>query len=296
MSHPAEPAAAIATEASAPTDLQRLMARFSIETTPRGAQKVADFREHLPAGTLVYVTALPGSDFQETLATCRRLRAEGMEPVPHLTARSIANEAALRERLDRITSEAGVQRVLLLGGADREPAGEFEDSATLLETGWFDRFGIRSIGIAGHPEGSPDIERLLLREYGFRKIRYAQASGIELYLVTQFVFEAAPLVAWVRRIRDDGNTLPVVVGLPGPATLKSLIGHATNCGVGASMKFLTKQARNVTKLLSLQAPDALVADIAAQVRQEPALGIAGIHLFTLGAFAPTASWARSQAA
>jgi methylenetetrahydrofolate reductase (NADPH) len=273
----------------------RLMSNFSIETTPRGALKVADFREHLLPGTWVYVTSLPGSDFMETLKTCKRLRDEGMEPVPHFAARSIPDEKALREYLDRATSEAGVTRVLTLGGADREPAGAFEDSATMLETGLFGHFGIESIGIAGHPEGSPDIERLLLREFGFRKIQYAQASGIQMYLVTQFVFEAKPLVDWVERIRREGNRLPVVVGIPGPASLKSLIGHASNCGVGASMKFLTKQARNVQKLLSLQAPDALARDIAHHAQRSPHLGIAGIHMFTLGAFPVTAEWARGMA-
>lgn len=269
----------------------RLMGDFSIETTPRGALKVADFREHLKPGTWVYVTALPGSDFMDTLKTCKRLKEEGMEPVPHFAARGIPDEKTLGEYLDRATSDAGVTRVLALGGADREPAGDFEDSASMLETGLFGRYGIKSIGIAGHPEGSPDIERLLLREYGFRKIRYAESSGIQMYLVTQFVFEVGPLVDWVQRIRHEGNKLPVVVGLPGPASLKSLIGHATNCGVGASMKFLTKQARNVTKLLTLQSPDQLVRDIAEEVRLKPELGIAGIHMFTLGAFPVTAQWA-----
>lgn len=271
------------------------MRPFSIETTPRAALKVADFREHLKPGTWVYVTALPGSDFADTLRTCKRLRDEGMEPVPHFAARSIADEKTLADHLDRAASEAGVQRVLALGGADREPAGVFEDSATMIETGLFARYGIRSIGIAGHPEGSPDIERLMLREFGLRKIRYAESSGMEMYLVTQFVFEVQPLIDWVARIRAEGNPLPVVVGIPGPASLKSLIGHATNCGVGASMTFLTKQARNVTKLLTLQTSDQLVRDVAQQAQQRPELGIAGLHVFTLGAFPATASWASNAA-
>lgn len=282
-------------QSTATGDVAHLMGNFSIETTPKGALKIADFREHLRPGTWVYVTSLPGSDFMDSLKTCQRLKDEGMEPVPHFTARSIPDEKTLREYLDRATTEAGVQRVLALGGADREPAGVFEDSAQMIETGLFGHFGIQSIGIAGHPEGSPDIERLLLREFGYRKIRYAETSGIQMYLVTQFVFEAQPLFDWVARIRSDGNQLPVVVGIPGPASLKSLIGHATNCGVGASMSFLTKQAKNVTRLLSLQAPDRLVRDLALHVRQHPQLGISGIHMFTLGAFPATAEWACGQA-
>jgi methylenetetrahydrofolate reductase (NADPH) len=272
----------------------RLLRDFSIETTPRGALKVDDFREHLASGTRVYVTSLPGSDFSDTLRTCVRLRSEGMEPVPHFTARSIADENTLSDYLDRATSEAGVRHVLALGGADREPAGNFEDSAQMIETGLFGRYGIQSIGIAGHPEGSPDIERLALRDFGLRKIRYARDAGIQMYLVTQFIFDAKPLLDWVTRIRGDGNSLPVIVGVPGPASLKALIGHATNCGVGASMNFLTRQARHVSKLLSLQTPDELVEQVAQQAQKNPELGIAGLHLFTLGSFAVTADWARNR--
>lgn len=271
--------------------ITRLMSRFTIETTPKGATRIARFGDHLPAGSQVYVTSLPGSDFNETLATCKRLADEGMQAVPHFAARSIASKDVLRGYLDRATSEAGVKAVLALGGADREPAGEFEDSAAMLETGLFDRYGIQSIGIAGHPEGSPDIERIFLRDYGRRKIRYAELTGAHMYMVTQFVFEAQPLIDWIERVRSEGNALPLVVGIPGPASLKSLIGHATNCGVGPSMKFLTKQARNVHKLLMLQTPDKLVRDLARYADTHPEVGISGIHVFTLGAFPITARWA-----
>lgn len=272
-----------------------LMGNFTIETTPKGATKIANFQEHLPTGTKVYVTSLPGSDFGETLATCKRLSDEGMQPVPHFTARSMPSLAVLRGHIDRAVSEAGVKAVLALGGADREPAGEFEDSASMLETGLFDRYGIKSIGIAGHPEGSPDIERIFLREYGQRKIRYAELTGAQMYMVTQFVFEAQPVIDWIERVRSEGNQLPLVVGIPGPASLKSLIGHATNCGVGPSIKFLTKQARNVHKLLMLQTPDVLVRDLSRYAGANPQAAIGGIHMFTLGAFATTAKWASDLA-
>ena len=269
-----------------------LMKNFSIETTPKGATKISNFSEHLMAGTKVYVTSLPGSDFNETIATCRGFHEEGMQPVPHFTARSIPSQEKLREYIDRMTSEAGVKHILALGGADREPAGEFEDSAAMLETGLFDKYGIKSIGIAGHPEGSPDIEKVFLREYGQRKIRYAELTDSEMYMVTQFVFEAQPIVDWIERVRNEGNPLPLVVGIPGPASLKSLLGHASNCGVGPSIKFLTKQAKNVHKLLMLQTPDRLVEQLAQYANEHPHINIRGVHMFTLGAFSTTARWAQ----
>lgn len=272
-----------------------LMGEYSIEVTPKGAQKIEDFSAHLSPGTKVYVTALPGGDFEETLATCKRLTLQGMQPIPHFTARGLPSKQVLRDRIERVTSEAGVIEVLALGGADREAQGEFEDSADMLDTGLFDQFGIKTIGIAGHPEGSPDIERLLLREYGMRKIRYAELTGASMYMITQFVFEAQPVIDWIERVRDEGNQLPLRVGIPGPATLKSLIGHATNCGVGPSIAFLSKQAKSVHKLLMQQTPDGLVRDLSEYVAANPEIGISGLHMFTLGAFATTAKWASDVA-
>ena len=49
--------------------------------------------------------------------------------------------------------DVGVKQVLVIGGS-REPIGSFDSSIQILETGFFD--GIK-IGIAGHPEGSPDM-------------------------------------------------------------------------------------------------------------------------------------------
>lgn len=268
----------------------QLMQHFSIETTPNSAQKVDDFSKHLPAGTCVYVTSLPDTDFSTTLNTCIRLKNEGMNPVPHFTARSIQDANDLETRIRRTTEEAGVNRVLVLAGADKVPRGEFSDSISLLETGLFDRYGIKSIGIAGHPEGSPDIDHPLLRQHGELKIDYAEVTDSSMYLVTQFVFEADPVIRWIERIRREGNQLPVHVGIPGIATLKTLIGHAKACGIGASMKVLTRQAKNIHKLLLPQSPDRLVRELAQQMVEKPDLNIAALHMFPLGGFVKTSDW------
>lgn len=272
------------------------MRGFSIETTPKGAANVADFRDYLAEGTWVYVTSLPGSDFQTTVATCKRLAAETMVPVPHFTARSIRNAKVLADRLDRVTNEAGVSRVLAIGGADDEVAGEFPDTMSMLETRLFEKYGIRSIGLAGHPEDSPSLERSKIREHAYRKIDYATTTSVEMYIVTQFAFEAQPVIDFAERIRAVGNPLRLVVGLPGVASLKSLIRHAQNCGVGASMKFLTAKARDLHKLLSLEAPDQQVADLATYVEAHPESNISGVHIYPLGGFIKSAEWARDKAA
>lgn len=277
-------------------NVTQFMQRFTIETTPRGAKSVSDFRDHVAEGTLVYVTSLPGSDFRDIVGTCRRLSKEGMVPVPHITARAVADTSVLDERLDQVTSEAGVKRILAIAGSDRTARGEFPDTISMLETGLFDKYDIQSIGVAGHPEDIPGLERMRILEHEARKLSFARATGIDIYIVTQFVFEATPVIEFVERVRSIGNELPIIVGLPGLATVKSLIRHAKACGIGPSMQFMTRGARGLRKLLSVQEPDQLVLRIANYRAANPDCGIDGVHIFPFGGFEKSASWANAVAA
>ena len=272
-----------------------LLSGFTTETTPGAAAKIADYRAYLRPGATVFITFLPGSSFADTVAVAVRLRREGLNPVPHFAARSIPSRAFLDENLARLTGEAGVDQALLIGGALNQPLGEFSNTMELLDTGLFDRYGVGRIGIAGHPEGSPDIPDVQIRAALAWKNAFAERTGASLYVVTQFCFEAAPVIAWDKRIRADGNRLPVYIGIPGLASLKALIGHAKACGVGPSMRFLTRQARNVAKLLTVTAPDRLVAGLAAYRATDPRCGIHGVHVYPLGGLGKSARWAQAVA-
>ena len=270
-----------------------LLSGFTTETTPGAAGKIADYRAHLRPGATVSVTFLPGSDFADTVAVAARLRREGFNPVPHLAARSIPSRAFLEEGLVRLVGDAGVDQALLIGGGLDRPLGEFSDTMQLLDTGLFDKHGIARLGVAGHPEGSPDIADAQTRAALAWKNAFAERTGASLYVVTQFCFEAAPVIAWDKRIQAEGNRLPVHVGLPGLATLKALIGHARACGVGPSMRYLTRQARNVAKLLTVSAPDRLVTALATYRATDPGCGIRGVHLYPLGGLKKSARWAQA---
>src|SRR3546814_18388972 len=84
-------------------------------------------------------------------------------------------------------------------------------------------------------------------------------------------------------MRAAGNRLPIHIGVPGLATIKTLINHAKACGVGPSMRFLTRQARNVAKLLTVNAPDRLLLDLARYQAYDPDCGIARVHVSPPGA-------------
>ena len=266
------------------------MTGFTAETTPGSAAKIPDYRDHLRPGMVVYITFLPDSDLDDTIAIAKRLKDEGFLPVPHIAARSIPNAAYLDDKLARLVGEVGLEQVLVIGGALDSPLGDFSDTMQLLETGLFDKHGIRKFGVAGHPEGSPDISDEAIAGALKWKNDFAERSGAELYLVTQFCFEAGPVIAWDRRIQAEGNRLPIHIGVPGLATIKTLIGHAKACGIGPSMRFLTRQARNLTKLMTVSAPDRLITDLAAYQASDLNCGIAGVHMYPLGGLRRSAKW------
>lgn len=267
-----------------------LVADFSIEITPASAAKHAALADLLPAGTRVYIAFVPGEDHRSVAATAARVRGEGLIPVPHFPARSIVDLAQLDDYLRRVTAEAGVDEVLVIGGGIDLPRGAFSGTGALLETGLFEAYGIGTIGLAGHPEGQRELSAPGAATTLEHKLAYAKQTSAEVRLVTQFMFEAEPLVAWERMIRAAGNHLPIHVGVPGPATVKSLLNYARLCGVGNSMRVLTRQAGNLFKLASLSYPDALIAALAWHRATDPDSRIERLHFYPFGGLARTARW------
>ncbi len=267
-----------------------LFSDFSIETTPTQADRLGDFRDCLPAGTTVSVTHLPRSDLADTIRTCALLRSQGFDPVPHIAARSIAGRRALEDMLAKCNGECGVDEVLVIAGGIDKPVGPYENSMQLLETGLFDRFGIKRIGVAGHPEGSPDIPDQRIIEALKWKAGFAERTGAELYIVTQFFFEAAPLFDWERRLRAAGFDIPIRVGFPGPATLRGLIGYARACGIGPSMRVLLRRASLLTGLSKIETPSRLAVDIAGHVSSHSGCLITRAHIYPLGGIGRAARW------
>jgi methylenetetrahydrofolate reductase (NADPH) len=277
------------------TDLTSLLADFSVETTPTSATKVANFADHLAPGTVVNVTFLPGSDPADTVAVSKRLRDEGFVPVPHVAARSVTDSAMLDAFLGRLKDEAGVTQALVIGGGLDKPKGAFGSTMELLETGLFQAHGITKIGVAGHPEGSPDIPEAALKEALIWKNRFAAEHGLDLYIETQFCFDAEAIIAWDKKIQGWGNTLPIHLGVPGLATLKTLLKFAQMSGIGPSIRVLTRQARNIAKLMMVQAPDRLMMDLAAYKANDPDCMIEKLHFYPFGGLAKTAEWANTVA-
>lgn len=276
--------------------IARAGANWSIEVTPAGATKVDSFGDALAAGTDVNVTFLPGSDPADTAKVAARLRDEGMHPIPHIAARSIHDRAQLDSMLKALRAEASVDEVLIIGGGVDKPVGDFASSMDILETGLIQDHGIGKIGVSGHPEGSPDIPTDALAHALAWKNEFAKKEGLDLYIETQFCFEAEQVLAWERDIRGAGNELPIRIGIPGPATIKTLFRFAQISGIGPSMRFIQKQAKNVAKLLTVQAPDVLLSQLAEGMANDEGCLLAHFHYYPFGGFAKTAAYASAVAA
>ena len=275
--------------------IQKAAAHWSIEVTPTGATKIDSFSDCLKPGTTVNVTFLPGSDPMETVAVAERLHNEGMRPVPHLAARSLRDVDQLESLLAAFISRCGVNEVLLIGGGVDHPVGAFSDSMQVLETGLIQRSGISNVGIAGHPEGSPDITQSEITDALAAKNALAKRDGLNMYIETQFCFEAEIVLAWEREVRAAGNVLPIRIGVPGPATIKTLFRFAQISGIGPSMRFVSKQARNVAKLMTVQSPHLLLAGLAAGMSADPDCLIQHFHFYPFGGFVKTAAYASAVA-
>ena len=266
---------------------------YSIEVMPRTAEKVENFRDLLPAGTRVYIAHIEGTPIDEMVATAKRLRAEGFEPMPHFPARIIRDKAMLADWIARYKAEADVKQALLLAGGVSQPAGELTSSMDLIETGLFD--GFERLHVAGHPEGNKDIDPDGSDRNVMAALRWKQAfrdrTDAKMALATQFCFDAGPVIDWVNRLNAEGIDIPVHIGVAGPAKLQTLIKFAIACGVGPSLKVLQKRAMDVTKLLMPYEPTEFVGALAAHKAANPNFGIESVHFFPLGGIKTNATWA-----
>ena len=190
------------------------MEGFSIEATRPSDADIAALAT-LKRGARVYLSAVPNRPAHESLGAAILVRAAGFEPVPHVAVRNFAGIAALDDFLARLNGEAGVTHVLVIAG-DRAECGPLRRALDAIDGGALRRRGIRTIGIAGYPEGHPRIGEVELNRALGEKIAAAEATGLAVEIVTQFCFNAGAILDFLARLRAFGFEHPVRVGLAGP--------------------------------------------------------------------------------
>ena len=237
---------------------------FSIEIGPKTNL------DTLPGLKDVYITMLPGGDFKETAQQAINLVKKGFNPVPHFPARSMENEAQLKEYVT-MCKDGGVKQALVIGGG-REPTGKFDSSFQLLETGYFEKM---KIGIAGHPEGSPDISDEVLEKAMIDKKPYAD------YIVTQWLMQSEPIIDFISK-----QSVPVHVGITGPMKISSLIKFANIVGAKNSINFIKSNFSRAIDLLKPKDPNDLVDKIKEHTKH--------FHIYTFGGLKETNNWLKEN--
>ncbi|HEY1659207.1 MAG TPA: methylenetetrahydrofolate reductase [Candidatus Sulfotelmatobacter sp.] len=284
------------TYAPAAPSLADMLRGFSIELNPGDKKIVQTAVAGLAPGTQVFLTWVPGVNPMNMIGAAAKLRRAGLLPVPHIAARHLASSAQLRQLADCLANEAGVDRILIVGGDCAEPVGPFDSTLAVLQTEVFQQAGIRRIGIGGFPEGNPSIPDGVLDEALDAKLRFGRSHGLDLFIVTQFCFTAEPIVKWLKRIRGSGIDVPVRVGLAGPASLITLTRYAIRCGIGNSLHVLTENP-TFARLLTEKGPEPIIRGIAAASSDGAIpLGIAGLHFFVFGGFSKTVDWIQTHRA
>lgn len=267
---------------------------YSLEVVPNSAAKIESFAEILPKQTRVYVAHLEKENIETMVKTAKRLSDEGFTVMPHIPARIVKDKATLSDWISMYQNEAGVTEALLLAGGSAKPVGDYDSSIQLIESGLFDKAGFKRLHIAGHPEGSKDIDP----DGGFKNVskalswkqEYSNRTDASMAIATQFCFDADIVRTWANKIKEDGIDIPIHIGIAGPAKLQTLLKFSVECGIGASMKVLTKRAKDITKLLLPYKPTAMLEELAEYKSGDPDLNIKQVHFFPIGGIRQTTDW------
>ena len=259
---------------------------FSIEVTPRAAAKIDNFADLIPEGTLIYIAHIEGTPIKEMVATAKKINEQGFSPMPHFPARIIKDKNVLQDWISEYQNEANVKNGLLIAGGANKPYGEYDSSIQLIESELFDKANFQNLHIAGHPEGSMDIDpdgsTKNVDQALSWKNEFSKRTDAKMAITTQFSFDADSVISWANNLKKSGIDIPIHIGIAGPAKLQTLLKYSIECGVGASIKIIQKRAMDLTKLLLPYKPTTIITDLANYKANNPSFNIEKVHFFPLG--------------
>jgi methylenetetrahydrofolate reductase (NADPH) len=264
----------------------------SLEVTQPTPAEIEEIASILPAGTEIFISDIPRRSFADAAQACALLTATGLVPVPHIAVRRMESAAALEQLIGDCTDRGGARKVMLVAGDYDVPAGPYGDVAAVLEACALQRFGIREVFVAGYPEGHPRISTAVLKDALERKRDLLRAQGIGERVVTQFGFDGDAMVRFILLLRQNGIHSPVLVGMAGPATAKTLARFAIRCGVRTVSRHLVRNGSRISGSLLNDGPEQLLRQLS-DVDEDGHVGDIRPHFFSFGGGVPTARWIRA---
>lgn len=266
--------------------IKKFLDGFSVEVTPKAASKIENFEDHIPSGTLVYIAHIEGTPIEEMVETAKKINDQGFCAMPHFPARIIKDKNVLEDWISRYKNEANVSNALLIAGGANKPYGQYDSSIQLIESELFDKADFNNLHIAGHPEGSMDIDpdgsTTNVDQALSWKNEFSKRTDANMAITTQFSFDASSVISWANNIKEAGIDIPVHIGIAGPAKLQTLLRYSIECGVGASIKIIQKRAKDLTKLLLPYKPTNIITELATYKGNNPSFNIEKVHFFPLG--------------
>ena len=269
-------------------DVQRLVRQMCYELVPLKSvdQAIAD----LPVGAPVSVICSPAKGIIATLELSARLIDKGHYVVPHFAARLVEGPGHTAN-LARWVKQYGVKEVLIIGG-DSEKPNHYMEALAFMRDFLNNDSGVQTIGFAAYPDGHALIATPKLHEALHAKQMLLASAGVKGVASTQMCFDAGKIRSWLGSEREAGFTMPINLGVPGVVDRTKLMTMGMRLGIGASMRYLSKNRDSITRIFAPGGydPTKLVTDLAPDAER---LDIVGIHSFTFNSVADTAKWQRA---
>jgi methylenetetrahydrofolate reductase (NADH) len=270
-------------------DEGELLADCSLEVAGKDIAGLEQARAVLPPGTRFEMAFVDSEDVTSRLRTARAIMQSGFVPVPVISARRVQSEEMLSQYLVELRAAGASERVVVAGGDPPHPRGPYPDAASVIASGLLEQQGVREVCVAGHPGGHPAVSDAVLWQAIATKIAALRQRGLRAGVITQFGFDAAQVLAWLADLRARGLTVPARVGVPGPATVRTLLSAASKCDVSVTAPVATEYGFSLDDRTGTAAPDRFIRALAAGYDGR-LHGEVKLHFSTFSGVAATAEW------
>ncbi len=256
-----------------------MKAKFSLEIIPKQVEKIKDLPKDIVDD--IYITYIPGASPQDIINASETILNYGFTPIPHCPARTIPDEEFFINYLDGLI-KIGVIKILIIGGSISNPKGRFSSSIDLLNTGLIQQSKIKTVNIAGHPEGNPDDKNHF--ENMIEKSKWLNTNKIQSNIVTQWCLSPDITNSWINKTKSHlgkiGVKSEIHLGIAGPAKLTTILKYAKICGVAATTSVFMKQGLDIRKIINHN-PDNILKSL---------IGYDKLHIYPFGGINEFLKW------
>jgi methylenetetrahydrofolate reductase (NADPH) len=242
---------------------RELLADCSLEVAGKDIGGLAHARTVLPPSTRFHLAFVDSEDLAARMRTVRAIVRSGFVPVPVIAARRLESEGMLRQYLVELRAAGASERVVIVGGDPAQPRGPYPDAGSLIISGALEQYGVQEVSVAGHPGGHPAASDAVLWQAIAAKIASLEQRGLRAGVITQFGFDAGQVLAWLAELRARGLAVPVRVGVPGPAPVRTLLAAAAKCDVRVSEHAAREYGFSLGDRMGTAAPDRFIGALAA---------------------------------